>query len=152
MTYPCAMQERAAQPALVVRRRAPLAQLSAVLGPAWGAIMAQAAAQGASPAGPPFVAYHNMDWQNLDLEIGMPFATALRGAGDVQATTLPAGPAAVCAYTGPYDHIGAAHDALQQWLVAQSRQPVGPAYEFYLNDPVTTAPAALRTDVLRMVR
>ena len=66
--------------------------------------------------------------------------------------TLPAGPAAVCAYTGPYDHIGAAHDALQQWLVAQSRQPVGPAYEFYLNDPVTTAPAALRTNVLRMVR
>ncbi|MCE2901449.1 MAG: GyrI-like domain-containing protein [Gemmatimonadaceae bacterium] len=152
MTYPCAMQERPAQAALVVRRRAPLAQLAAVLGPAWGEIMTQAAAQGASPAGPPFVAYHNMDWQNLDLEIGMPFATALRGTGDVQATTLPAGPAAVCAYTGPYDRIGAAHDALQQWLVAQSRQALGPAYEFYLNDPATTAPAALRTDVLQMVR
>jgi effector-binding domain-containing protein len=152
MAYTCERIERPRQPTLIVRTRAPVARLPEVLGPAWGAIMAHAAAVGATPAGAPFVGYHNMDMEDLDLEIGVPFVEPVAGEGDVHAGELPAGPAVATLHVGPYDRVGEAYDALQAWMKEHGHAPGGPAYEHYLNDPDEVAPEALETRIVWPIR
>ena len=152
MTYACALVQQPALPTLVVRTRAPVRHLSDVLGPAWGSIIAYAGSIGATPSGPPFVGYHNMDMSDLDLEIGFPFAQAHEGGGDVLAGDIPAGPAVETLHVGPYDAIGDAYEALRGWMTEHAYAPAGPAYEHYLNDPQKVAPEALRTRVVWPVR
>ena len=148
MNYQCKLTNRDAQPTLVVRKRAPVQQLPQVLGQAWGAIMQYAGRNGLMPAGPPYVAYHNMDMQNLDLEIGFPFAKKASGEGEVEAGVLPAGKAVECLHVGPYDKVAGAYEALQKWLDENHKTATGIAYEFYLNDPQTTRPEDLQTRVV----
>ena len=148
MTYQCQLIDRPAQPALVIRTRASVQMMPQILGPAWGAILQHSGRSGVHPSGPPFVAYHNMDMQDLDLEIGFPFVQQLQGEGEVRAGEIPAGQAAECLHIGPYDQLGAAYEALQQWMATNGYTPSGVAYEFYLNDPQSTPPAELQTQVV----
>lgn len=152
MTYECQLLERPVQPTLVLRTRASVQMMPQVLGQAWGAIMQHAGRIGAQPSGPPFVAYHNMDMQDLDLEIGFPFIERLSGEGDVRSGEIPAGKAAECLHVGPYDQVGAAYEALQKWVEANGYVPSGVAYEFYLNDPQTTPASELQTRVVFPLR
>ncbi len=109
--------------------------LPQVLGEAYGKIMQYMGELGETPGGAPFVAYYNMDMQNLDMEIGFPVLSALPGKGEVQAGQIPAGKAATCLHTGPYPEIASAYNDLSAWITAQGVHPTGVAYEFYLNDP-----------------
>ena len=79
MLYQCELLDRSAQPTLVIRTRTAVQNLPQVLGQAYGAILQYAGSLGVQPCGAPFVAYHNMDMQDLDIEIGFPFAQALTG-------------------------------------------------------------------------
>jgi effector-binding domain-containing protein len=103
---------------------------------------------GVPPAGAPFVAYFNMDMQNLDMEIGFPVMQPLPGKGEVQASQIPAGKAATCLHTGPYPEIESAYKALSNWVAEKGYTPTGVAYEFYLNDPGETPPQELQTQIL----
>jgi effector-binding domain-containing protein len=152
MAYTCELVDLRAQPALVVRTRTSVERLPEVLGPAWGAIMAIAGKAGAQPTDPPFVAYHNTDMQDLDVEIGMSFAQVVPGEGDVQAGGIAARRAVECVHVGPYAELHAAYRALEAWMAQHGLQPDGPAYEFYLNDPGETAATELRTRVVMPVR
>jgi effector-binding domain-containing protein len=148
MEYRCELLDRPAQPALVVRTRTPVQGLPQAIGQAFGAIMQCAGQLGIQPCGAPFVAYHNMDMADLDIEIGFPFAQSLAGKGNVLVGEIPGGRAAACLHVGPYDQVGAAYDALSQWMQANGHVPTGVAYEFYLNDPQVTPPAELQTQVV----
>ena len=100
------------------------------------------------PGWPPVCGLHNMDMQDLDLEIGFPFVQPLKGEGEVLAGEIPAGKAAECLHVGPYDQLGAAYEALQKWMMTNGYTPSGVAYEFYLNDPQSTPAAELQTKVM----
>jgi effector-binding domain-containing protein len=89
-----------------------------------------------------------MDMQDLDLEIGFPFVQQLQGEGEVVTGEIPAGTAAACLHVGPYDQLGAAYEALQQWMTANGYTPSGVAYEFYLNDPQSTPATELQTQLV----
>lgn len=151
MSYTCSTIQQAEQPTLVVRTRAAIERLPEALGAAWGAIMAYAGPRSA-PSGPPFVAYHNADMQDLDLEIGLPFANPLEGEGEVEAGTIPASLAVETIHVGPYDDIGAAYEALRAWMKENGRVPAGPAYEHYVDDPDDVAPDELRTRIVWPIR
>lgn len=148
MDYRCELLDRPAQPTLVIRTRAAVQNLPQVIGPAYGAVFQYAGRLGVQPSGAPFVAYHNMDMQDLDMEIGFPFAQKLPGEGQVLAGEIPGGKAAACLHVGPYDQLGAAYEALHQWMQANGHVPAGVAYEFYLNDPQGTPPAELQTQLV----
>lgn len=148
MEYRCELLDRPAQPTLVVRTRAPAQSLPQVVGQAYGAIMQYATQLGIQPSGAPFVAYYNMDLEDLDMEIGFPFAQKPTGKGDVLAGEIPGGIAAACLHIGPYNQLGAAYEALQKWMQANGYVPSGVAYEFYLNDPQATPPAELQTQLV----
>lgn len=148
MEYHCELIDRPAQPTLVIRTRTAAQNLPQVVGQAYGAIMAYAGRLGLQPGGAPFVAYYNMDMEDLDMEIGFPFEQPPPGEGSVLAGEIPGGKAAACLHVGPYDQLGGAYDALNKWMQANGHTPTGVAYEFYLNDPQTTPPAELRTQLV----
>jgi effector-binding domain-containing protein len=146
--YQCELLERSAQPALVIRTRTPVANLPQVIGQAYGAIMAHAGQLGAQPSGAPYVAYHNMDMDDLDLEIGFPFAQELAGNDPVLAGEIPGGKAVTVLHTGPYEAMVAAYEAVQTYMEANGYVPTGVVYESYLNSPETTPPAGLQTQIV----
>ena len=96
-----------------------------------------------SPAGPPFLRYHVSDMSGeMDIEVGIPVATALPGDGRVSAAVLPEGRYASVIYVG---HGLTGNKALIEWAKVNSiawdrwEDPKGDAFrsrcETYLTDP-----------------
>ena len=147
MSYKCEVKEQTTQPTLVIRTRVSVQDLPQTLGEAYGAIAQYLGELGEQPAGPPFVAYHNMDMQNLDVEIGIPVSRKLADRDDIQAGEIPGGKAATCLYVGPYAEIELAYTALSEWMKDNGYKATGVAYEMYLNDPEETPPQELQTQI-----
>ena len=148
MSYECKVKEQPTQATLAIRTRVSVQDLPQVLGKAYGAIAQYLGDLGEQPAGPPFVAYYNMDMQDLDVEVGFPVSRGLSGKGDIQACEIPGGKVATCLYTGPYSDIGPAYNALSQWMKENGYEATGVAYEMYLNDPGQTVPQELQTQIV----
>ncbi len=147
MEYQCELKEQAAQPALSVRTHAAVQDLPSLFGKTYGAIMQYLAELGEQPAGMPFTAYYSMDMQNLDVEIGFPVARPLAGKGEIQASEFPGGKLASAMHVGPYDQLGAAYEALGQWVKAQGYEATGVTYELYYSEP-ETPPQEIRTEII----
>ena len=152
MAFQCEIKEQAAQPTLTLRTRLNVQELQAFLGKAYGAVYQYLGGMGESPAGPPFAAYHNMDMANLDVEAGFPVSRPFPAKGEIQAGEIPAGRAATCLYTGPYDKMIPAYEALTQWIKEKGVVPSGVSYEMYLNDPEVTPPENLMTQIVFPLR
>ena len=72
------------------------------------------------PAGAPFFRYHLVDMQrHLDVEVGVPVATATEGEGDVHADVLPAGRYATVTHLGHPDELVGVTAALLDWAAQQ---------------------------------
>lgn len=140
--------EQKEQPVLSVRTRTPVGNLTAVLGKAYGAIFTYLGQMGENPVGAPFVAYFNMDMQDLDVEIGIPVSKPIPGKGEVKQSSIPAGKQASCVYKGPYAEIGPAYDALTKWIADSKQIPAGVCYEFYLNSPGEVPDSELLTKIV----
>ena len=136
------------QTVLSIRFRTPIDQLSIVLDRFYRAIFRYINELGEQPAGPPFVAYYNMDMQNLDIEACYPVTKALPVKGDIQVSALPAGKAASGMHTGPYDQLTPTYNAMLAWMQEQGLETASTVYEFYLNDPSQTMPEDLKTQIL----
>jgi effector-binding domain-containing protein len=103
-------------------------------------------ARSITPAGPPFFRYHIIDMKRqLQVEVGVPVASAVEDDGDIRAGTLPAGLFAVMTHTGTPDTLMAATAELLDWAQARglafdvSRTDEGENWgcrlEFYLTNP-----------------
>ncbi len=138
MSYQVELKDQPAQSVLSVRTRSSVDQLPKVFGKVYGEIMQYLGAMGEQPAGPPFAAYHNMDMQNLDIEVGFPVAKRLADKGEIQAGEIPGGKFASCLYVGPYADCGAAYEAVNKFIVEKGYAPTGVSYEYFLNDPNAT--------------
>lgn len=90
------------QPTAVLRERVPMANLTEFFGRAFGAVMAAAQAQHASPTGPPFALYHGMPTDTVDVEAGFPVTPGFSAAGDVISGLLPGADAFEAVHKGPY--------------------------------------------------
>jgi effector-binding domain-containing protein len=148
MAYECRVEERPAQYTVSTLARTPVDKLSELLGAAFGAVYGYLMELGEQPAGPPYVAYYNMDMQDLNLEIGFPVAKSLPAKGELHSGQIAGGRAATVLHIGPYDKLHLAYDALMKWVAEQGVEPAGPAYEFYLNDPDSVAPEELQTQIV----
>ncbi len=145
----CEIKEQQAQPVMSVRMRTAVQDLPNVLGKAFGDVAGYIVGQGMQPIGPPFVAYYNMEMQDLDIEVGFPVAKKLPGAGEVKPGEIPAGKVATCVYTGPYgEGLKGAYEALYRLMAEKGHAPKGTAYEIYFNSPMDTPPEKLQTQIV----
>ena len=97
-------------------------------------VFAKVAAVGATPASPAFGRYHEFTPDDVDVEIGVGVGSAPGGLasladcepGEVGASELPGGPAAVVTHVGPYNTLSATYERLHDWIHEQDREE-GPA-------------------------
>ncbi len=134
------IEERALQPTLAIRTRTTMADLPAFFDRAYGAVVARLDELGVDPAGPPFAYYHNLDFDDLDIEAGFPVNDELEASGDIDASTLPAGTYCVGVHAGFYDTLAQSWEAAVAFATGQGHTPDDFAIEFYLTNPSEVAP------------
>lgn len=130
-----------------IRIRTTVGDLSRELGRGYGEIMGLLTAQGIRPEGAPFAMYHNMDMNDLDVEMGFPVASPCRGEGRMKPGTIPGGRTAVGVHRGSYDSMKRTYGEMSDFIKENKAVPQGLCYEFYLNDPQTTKPEELLTEI-----
>ncbi len=95
------LEDRNEQHYVGIRTEVPMRQLPEVIPQLLGEVFAWLGKQGIAPAGAPFIRYHVIDMKaKLDIELGVPVATAVSGDDRVSAGVLPAGRYASLVYTG----------------------------------------------------
>jgi effector-binding domain-containing protein len=140
-------------PLAVVHRRARQNELSRVVpeacGIVWGAIKAAGARGGRHVA-----IYRVRPGGQFDLEIGAEVESAFPGQGEVVGSTLPGGEVATTTHLGPYNRLGDAHQAIQDWCAANNRTPDEPCWEIYGHwlDEWNKDPSKIRTDVYYLLK
>lgn len=90
---------------------------------------------GLGPVGMPYVRYHPSEPGTFEVEAGFPATGPCPESDGVRPSALPGGPAACLLYTGPYESMGNAYEALSGWLAAEGKEPDGDMWEVYLSDP-----------------
>ena len=100
MAIEAEVTQRAAQPYVGVAGQVAMASLGSVADRI-PEIFGWLAARGIAPAGPPFFRYNVIDMERqLEVEAGVPVASAVDGDGRVQPGTLPAGRYATLLHVG----------------------------------------------------
>jgi hypothetical protein len=132
-------------PTAVIRRRLEPGEGSRVVpeccGLVWNALRAQKMKGG-----------HNLalyrDSGRL-VEAGVELTTPFAAQGDIVISELPACEAASAIHLGPYQGLGAAHEAIHRWCAANGRALAGACWEIYghWQTEWDDAPSKIRTDV-----
>ena len=131
----------------VVRVTTPPDRISQTMGPAFEAAFAALGAAGVAPAGPACCKYTAFSEDSVTFEAGVPVAAPFAGDGEVVGGEIGGCTAAVGLHVGPYDRLAETYGEMQAWLEGQGRKPATVMWESYLNDPDTTAPEELRTEI-----
>ena len=84
---------------------------------------------------------------DLDEPDGWRWTLAVPVPGTVRLEHRPAHRVAWLVHNGPYEDEGPALAALYAFVTEQGLKPAGPHSEVYLNDPTSSAPADLRTEI-----
>jgi effector-binding domain-containing protein len=132
-------------PLAVVRRQARVSELATAVpegcGVVWSFVRAHQLRAGRNVA---------VYWDGtIRLEVGVELDGVFPEGGGVVRSATPAGPAASVVHLGPYDQLGAAHQAIRNWCSAHHRRLAGPNWEVYghwQNDWDADA-SRIRTDV-----
>ena len=138
--------------ALVIRRKTSAAEIAKALGECLPAVFAFAQKHGIAFASPPLTRYVEMGRGLWTIEAGFAIAAPHAGEGDIIATELPGGKAAVAIHEGTYETLGETHAAIERWL-DERKLTAGAPWEVYLTDPATTPnPAEWQTEVVYPLR
>lgn len=123
------------QPAATVHLVIPGMEMARHMDPAIQEVLSLLEDQGMQPAGPMFSYHHRRPGDTFDFEIGFPVARPVHEKGRVRNSALPAAKVVRTVYQGPYERMGDAWRALQDWVRAQELPETGRFYERYLNNP-----------------
>lgn len=86
------------------------------------------------PGGAPIVCFHNMDLENLDLEIGFPVAHSISGKDDIVANIIPEQKVVSAIDLGSYEKQDPTLEELFSWVKSNGYELAGGIYYQYLND------------------
>jgi len=103
-----------------------------------------------SVAGPIMTIYHDNEYRELDadLEVALPVTGRVEIENPaLELRSLPATRVVSVLYTGPYQGVSSAHEAVFKAVQALGLEWSGPARELYLNDPGTVPEQELMTEV-----
>ncbi len=141
------IKEVEARPTVCIRTKTTMDKLAETMGPIYGEIMGAVQSTGGAPAGMPFARYHDMQANEVDLECGIPVASAVETSGRVAASELPGGRVVTVTHVGPYDQLKGTWDGIMAWVQSEGLTLNGAPWEVYVDDPTTVDPSTLRTEI-----
>ena len=148
-SYAVQLQRPNGVPLAVIRRQAKASELSRVVpeccGLVWDAVRAQQAQAGRHVA---------IYWDDsVRLEVGVELHGPFAERGEVVRSATPAGAVASATHFGPYSGLGAAHEAIRRWCMANNHSLAGPNWEIYghWQGEWDTDPSRIRTDVFYLL-
>ena len=110
------LEDRDAQHFVGIRTQVPMKALKNVIPHLLGDVFAWVEKQGVAPVGAPFIRYHVIDMAgSMDVEVGVPVATAVQGDEWISSGVIPAGRYATLVYSGVTGIKG--NKALLDWAV-----------------------------------
>jgi effector-binding domain-containing protein len=147
MEYQVQVLRLESRPTAVVRRRARSQELSTVVPEACGVVWGVLQVLQVRGAGRHVAVYWDCQ---INLEVGAEVEPGFPGHGEVVSSATPAGLVATVAHFGPYNRLGEAHHAIQQYCTDHGHTPAGPNWEIYGH--WTDDLAQLRTDVFYLLQ
>jgi effector-binding domain-containing protein len=132
-------------PTAVISRRVSRSELSRVVPECCGLVWAALRAQGLK-GGRNVALYRE---RGAVVEAGVELQTPFSPEGEIVLSELPAGRAATAIHYGPYQDMGAAHEAVQEWCKANGQEFGSVCWEIYghWQDAWNSDPSQIRTDV-----
>ena len=152
MSVKCEKVQKPERHALVVRTRTAVENLPQAIGSSYQKIGALMGEYGEQPADIPYVAYYNMDMQDLDVEIGFIVGRKLEGRGDVKPVVYPAVAVATTMHKGSYESLGSTYEALNAWIKEQGDETTGVVFEYYLKSPQEVPPEEMLTRIEMLLK
>lgn len=138
------------QPVAALHINIPRSEMRHVMGPAIQEAMAAAQAQGVGPIGPWFAHHRKITAERFDFDICVPVSASVAPVGRVRPWTRPASDVVRTVYQGPYEGLGDAWQAFDDWIAANDVQAASDVYERYLVGPQSTTDAThYRTELSR---
>lgn len=134
---PIEILKRSEQPFLSLRAQTSVEKLPFLIGSSFAKLQSYLEEINEVLADVPFVAYHNMDMENLDVEMGFPIAKTIPGKEDIFSLKIPEGKVLFCMYQGPYSEIEPTYREMLIWAEERNLKPINPFYEYYYNRPET---------------
>jgi effector-binding domain-containing protein len=144
------VQIRHVEPSIIasVRRSVAWDEIGQVILPMFDEVYAFLKANGIGGRGQNIALYHGASAAGAELEAGVQVAETFEPGANVARSETPGGLAAHTVHFGEYHLLGAAHEALIQWLEGQGKK-IGLGWEVY--GDWSDDPAKRRTDVYRLV-
>jgi effector-binding domain-containing protein len=135
-------------PSAAIHLTIPGRDMPKYMDPAIQDIIKALADQGMQPSGPMFSYHYRRPSDTFDFEIGFEVAKAIKPAGRVMNSKLPAVKVARAVYEGPYEGLAQAWGELQKWVRAEKLAETGRFWERYLTHPAeVTDPKKNRTEL-----
>jgi effector-binding domain-containing protein len=147
MGYIFQIVETEEQPVLSVQTTTSAVNMPNVVSKVYGSILNCISECGEEPLGPAFIAYYNMDMENLFVEIGFAIEKEMPGKGDVTLRYIPAGKKAIAFHRGAYQEMSSLYEKLATWISQKGYEPTGVVYEYYYNSPQEIPESELLTKV-----
>lgn len=143
--------QRSEQPTLGIRVQTNLKNLPQQIGECYEKLGQYLQELGEYSADIPYVLYHSMDMQHLDVEMGFPVTKVYPEKGDMKPGIIPAGHTIFCVYRGPYTGMTELYQEMMEWIPAHGFEATGKVFEYYYNDPADFPESELLTKVVMPV-
>lgn len=128
------LYEQPEQHVLSIRAKIHFNDYPKVAGQAYEKTMEYATQNDLLFSGGPFVCYHNVDLENLDVEMGFPVATPVAGKGEILGHTIPGQKVVSGIFLGAYQDTDPLMMEIVQWIADHGYAQQGTIYNYYLND------------------
>lgn len=148
MTYEFAIHRTPETAIISIRDQVEEARFPAFLAMAFPELFAHVGRHAVIATGHPFVIYHAFGPDRIDAEVCVPVAGPAPVDERIQAHVLPEVTIVRTLHVGPYEELGAAYQALHEWVGDHGYAPAGPIRERYLTGPAEMLPPAeYRTEI-----
>ncbi len=122
-------------------------ELPGRIGECYGEIWAYMSRKGIKAIGMPFVLYHNMDMNNLDVDIGWQIEQDDPGEGRIRQMVVTGGEVLYAMHAGPYSALEDTYREVMAYIGENKIKTAEWMYEIYLNSPEDTPEENLKTEI-----
>ena len=150
MTYEIALREVPEQPIVSIRERVSESDMPGFIGRCYGQLYSRLGSFGVTPSGPPMVIYHAFGPDLIDAEVCVPVDMVVPTPAPFVSRALPATHVASTLHVGPYNELGKAYDALNEWITQHEYQASDPVYVRYLTQPGRNVPESEYQTIIEM--